>query len=346
VCLPPGTPQPCALSSDCRAVETCLDNLCHESCGGDGDCDGACLDGHCEGPVLTVGRMVDAGPPPADAPSPVCSAAELAMGRIACGADCVDPTTDPAHCGDCETACAGPCNGGVCAPENDACAAATPISIVDGPVRVVGTGRGATDDSPGSCADGPDVFYSFELTERELVVIRSAAGDAQVGFVNTCGAVADSCGPTTRGDVLAPGSYLLVVDAAGDFEVVIEHIPVTGAPVRRLSPGMDTLGGSTVGAVNTPGTCGAGPDRFYWWLTPVGFPGGDFSASTCAGASFATRLELVHGDGTRSCDAPGGCAPQSFLTAPVPAGAGLHVFFIDGATAGDAGDYSILVTVP
>ena len=60
----------------------------------------------------------DAGPPPHDAtfPNDVANGATLVcgLGDLVCNGACVDPTTDPSHCGGCNLSCTGECTGGRC----------------------------------------------------------------------------------------------------------------------------------------------------------------------------------------------------------------------------------------
>ena len=70
------------------------------------------------------------------------------------------------------------------------------------------------------------------------------------------------------------------------------------------------------------------------------------TASPCGRATWDTVLHVSHGNGTSACNGDGAsCAPQSQLSAPVPAGAGLHVLYIDGFSTAQ-GAYSMSVTRP
>lgn len=58
-------------------------------------------------------------------------------------------------------------------------------------------------------------------------------------------------------------------------------------------------------------------------------------------------LELAHAESIpRTCDDGLACPPQSELRAAIRGESGLHVLFVDGATAADSGDYTITVEVP
>ncbi|MBX3186790.1 MAG: hypothetical protein KF819_07230 [Labilithrix sp.] len=72
-----------------------------------------------------------------------CDAAkECPPSWLLCGGACVDPTTDPKHCGGCEQACASTCSGGTCA------AAGPPATLVQTPPVTVSGGASCTITDP------------------------------------------------------------------------------------------------------------------------------------------------------------------------------------------------------
>ncbi len=225
--------------------------------------------------------------------------------------------------------------------------------------RVMGNTTTATQTAL-SCTGGRDVFYSFTLAQREIVSIDTfgSAFDTVIGFATSCAVTPtmctdDSCStlqsqvPT----VLDAGTYYIVVDgfgtSSGAFTLNVEHLPVNGAPSGALFAGMQTLNGSTVASANSPGTCGTAPDRWYYWLTCPAAPGGTFTATTCVPGSgnYDTTLQLRNGSGAGGGCNDDACGLLSTLSAMVPAGGGLHVFYADGAGA-STGMYSAVVNRP
>jgi hypothetical protein len=70
------------------------------------------------------------------------------------------------------------------------------------------------------------------------------------------------------------------------------------------------------------------------------------TVSTCSRATWDTVLHVSHGNGTVACNGDSTtCAPQSQLTAPVPAGAGLHLLYVDGFSSA-SGAFSATFTRP
>ena len=56
-------------------------------------------------------------------------------------------------------------------------------------------------------------------------------------------------------------------------------------------------------------------------------------------------MHVSHGNGTSACNDSAGCGLQASLSAPVPAGAGLHALYIDGFGSAQ-GAFSALVSRP
>ncbi|MBI5518171.1 MAG: hypothetical protein HY909_30655, partial [Deltaproteobacteria bacterium] len=297
------------------------------------------------------------------------------------GATCVNTMTSTDHCGGCSTkamprACTagqtcmgGACSGGTPAPANDNCATPTMIDLASGPsVTVPGTTVGAT-HSANSCAPGGDVFYRFTLTRREIVYADTfgAAFDTQVGFLAPgCGAPALECADNACGTmqsqvarVLDAGTWLLVVDgngsAAGTFALRVQHLPVgSGAPERLmpLAAGTLTLRGATAGTGVLATSCGtgAGPENTHWFTTCQGASALDFRATTCLSGTWDTVLEqrsagrmplALCNDDDSTCTS----TVRSTLTGTIPAGPGLHAFYVDGFNGTSSGDYEVRTTL-
>jgi hypothetical protein len=130
-----------------------------------------------------------------------------------------------------------------------------------------------------------------------------ATTDTVIGvYTGGCGSTAmcndDACA-TQRSQwtgVLDPDTYYVSVETVGEttFNLQFQHLPVAGVGTP-LAVGAFTLTGTTVGATNSPDTCGDGPDRWYYWTTCPSDANGALTAWTCGGASYDTVLQLRNG---------------------------------------------------
>jgi hypothetical protein len=298
---------------------------------------------------------------------------------VPCSGACVNTQTDESNCGACGRAClrGQVCSAGRCVaapPVNDRCADATTITLTAGAhINISATAANANHDLDSPCfgAGGPDVFYRFTLTRRELVYADTfgAAWDTKLFFATSCTAamatrttgdnVCDDnqgLGCTTTGltsqvyTVLDPGTYYLVLSSVGTPSSAVihfEHIPVGSGAVSALVRGSSTRSGTTTGSGTfSSATCGGtGPEQAFWWVTCPDQAAGTLTASTCSRATWNTILNVLHGSGTGETCNNDACSLQSSLSAAVPAGAGLHALIVDGFSGG-SGAYSVLVNRP
>ncbi|MFO0609192.1 MAG: hypothetical protein U0324_38870 [Polyangiales bacterium] len=298
-----------------------------------GDCNGNPRADGCETNLLTTSNCGACGAACSFAnASAICGAVGPACGLSACNAgfaDCnaassdgceVNTTSDSANCGACGTSCAAAtrannyphtCRTSVCRPANDACAAATPINLASGrDIWFEGFNTGATTDLVAPCQGGSqaDVWYSFTLTQRE-VVYADTFGDGATHAAATWDTVlflASSCttamtsppanelycdddaaltGCSTGSNrshvyaVLNPGTYYLALAGysgnRGRAWVRFQHLPVgTSAIALSVNPlgSVPTITGTlAAGASQIAGTCGgAGTEVSYWWRTCPG----------------------------------------------------------------------------
>jgi hypothetical protein len=288
-------------------------------------------------------------------------------------------TNNNSHCGACGTVCAAgtTCVASACRPTNDRCAGATIINLGLGS-RIALSGRttNAYHDLTASCsttATSPDVYYTFTLTQREMVYANTFGSgyDTVLNFASGC--ATNLPGPTTTGGVvcnedtcatqqsavqalLNPGTYYLLVSgfngASGTFTLTLEHLPVGNGPVGQVNAGTAILSGTTAGTGVMNQTCGAAgtsPENTYWWVTCPTFVSAAFSATTCGGATWDTVLALRNGSGAGNLcndDTGGTCGWRSTISGNIPAGAGIHTLYIDGYGNGSLGTYAMSVTRP
>ncbi|MEI8256798.1 MAG: hypothetical protein WCJ30_14075, partial [Deltaproteobacteria bacterium] len=164
-----------------------------------GDCNGSLADG-CETDLGS--STVNCG-----ACGTVCGPG-TACSAGACGTICAAPTTycsgsgtcanlqtDSTNCGTCGYACSGStaCSAGTCGvppPPNDRCTAASPINLSVHSTTISTTTVSAAHDATAPCstAAGADVFFSFTLTQPELVYADTFGStfDTILFFANSC----------------------------------------------------------------------------------------------------------------------------------------------------------------
>ncbi len=279
-----------------------------------GNCDGNARTNGCETDLLTVSNCQACGNACSFSnAAPACgqnSGTQCYLGMCNTGfADCngapsdgceVNTDSDSLNCGSCgrscarESAAAGQpfaCRSATCRAANDVCSAATPINLSAGrQIWLDGITSGASHDIDPSCraTTSPDVFFSFTLTQPELVYADTLGDgstthtaptwDTVLFFANSCttsmpasggpaGTVycnddASTLGCSTDGNhsqiaaVLAPGTYYLVLSgyggASGRAPINFQHLPVgNGTAVNLASMG---IGSSYTFTSTTSGT--------------------------------------------------------------------------------------------
>ncbi len=364
-----GCGRPC---SSANGTPSCAGGVCAITCNpGFGNCDGDARSNGCEAPLNTATNCVTCGNAcaPANATGacthlavcggPTCYACAIASCNAGYG-DCnityadgceVNLTDTYADCGTCGGSCAVQmdrystvlmCQASVCAPANDHCAGATVINLSSGPsINLSVDTVNATHDFATSCgSSGADVFFTFTLTDREMVYADTfqtgSTFDSILQFASSC--TTPIAAGTVPGDapcnddatsqgcaspdlhsqavaVLNPGTYYLIVSGYGSStgygSLNFEHYPVGNGPVTRI-PFTTTLAtyytttGTTSGTGLIRGTCGGGgPENSYWFMTCPANAGGILMANTCPGTNpvFDTVLYL-HGADTAydACD--------------------------------------------
>lgn len=377
VCTPPSSTVPCRLNSDCGAGARCEGGSCRADCRADVDCAGlgSCVSGICSEPLLTPPAPGDAGVVDAcTGDGRVRCPGELV---------CRDLSTDPENCGACGVVCpTGLCNEFFCVPANDECADAEVLDLSSGSARVARLGLEGAGDTVGTCSAGPDTFYRFHIDERRLVwaVLDLESGyQAGVGLHRTCGAAPSGCVELTAADPITRSEAMSVLDA-GDYWVSVDidnfgedaggrdnpwalrvySIAVGSGAVNELILGAGTDGGavllpgtysgSTLGQTSSPASCAPGPDNAYFFaLNPGDLLGArSYTASTCGSGAFDSTVSLVRADGgaplCANTDECGTHGVLHFALSRTGDSEGLYVLFVDGATATDAGSYTLTLS--
>jgi hypothetical protein len=251
------------------------------------------------------------------------------------------------------------------AATNDRCANATPISLSTMHVSLSATTTDANADLAAPCGTSgqPDVFFTFTLTRRELVyadTFGASAGTtlyfatscttARTGSTTTNDAVCSTgaCG-TGQSQVVAlldPGTHYLVLAGQGAATIHFQHAEVGTGDVAYLPQGSSTATGTTTSTGLLYACDGGGGEDAYWWQSCPLDAGGTFTGSTCSGTTFDTILSLqLPGTDATMCD-DDSCSVQSFVSANIPAGAGLHVISVDGFSQAKFGNYTLSTSRP
>ncbi len=302
-----------------------------------------------------------------------------AAGQTRCGT-CVNTQTDNNNCGGCNRQCATGqfCRGGQCLapPANDTRTGATVINLTAPSQLLSANTTNARNDTAGTCGctSGNDVFYRFVLTRDEIVYADTvgASWDTSLFFQSSTGANLTAanltnglvcnddnglsgCATARQSQVMArfaPGTYHLVLSGcgSGSAQIRFQHLPTGNGTVSLLTAGAGRLLSGTTsgtGRVTSTACTAAGPENTYYWYTCQGAAAGSFTATTCGRASWDTSLhQSSAGRTSLSLCNDDACGVQSSLSAAIPAGPGLHTFYVDGFSATARGAYSVLITRP
>ena len=355
-----GPTMQCALGSAPRA--------CTTSCGSAGTraCNAACALGSCYGSEVCNGCDDDGVGGPdngflcVQGTTTSCTTACGTAGTHACTASCSGYTTCAAPSEICGNGCDDNANGVTdegCGPSNDTCGGAIALRMTGMGTTVSGTTVGSTNQS--GCGSGGDVYYSFTLTQREVVYLdtETASYDTEIAIASGCSGNIwcddDSCFGTRSQlvQVLNPGTYYAVVSGfggtTGTFTLRFQHLPTgNGTPIVLSHPATGgTRTGTTSGTGTLAETCtsASGPEQMYYFTT-CSYTGGAFSASTCTGTSYDTVLQFRDAtSGTNTCN-DDSCGLQSSISGTVSSGAGLRAVYVDGYSG--AGSYTLTYTMP
>jgi uncharacterized lipoprotein YmbA len=264
------------------------------------------------------------------------------------------------------------------APSNDERSGATRIDVAMPSVTLTTNTNNARNDTAGpagcSCTSGNDVFYTFTLTQPELVYadslgsgydaslfLQNAAGmnltDAGTAGGATCDDDDGFCGTGNQAQIVArlpAGTYFLVLSGcgAGAGTIHFQHLPAGNGASNRITPrgAEQMVMGTTSGAGTvTSACCSGGPENSYWFLTCATTAPVQFYASTCGGATFDTELEQRSAGRTpvTACNDDVGaafaCGQRSSLNSTIPAGTGLHTLLMDSCSG--SGVYNITYSV-
>jgi hypothetical protein len=264
VCVPPSTPRPCQLQSDCGNGAHCRSGACRSDCRIDADCEGfgQCVDASCSMPITTQ-------PAPDGGVTLTCG-----TGEVACGLRCISVLTDEEHCGACDVACAPgdqcmtgvctSCPDGGCPTPGDTCEDAITLAPVPGMPIVLGDDPAAFSTSSLSCLVGAsDRYFALDMTERSIVHFHAAAGNGLGVLGDGCASIAATCTPDSCGvtdfdgfEIVDAGRHLFVEDVANLHDLSIVSVDIGDAPVEDLpAPPFDRSGtfGATLGTTSCQG---------------------------------------------------------------------------------------------
>jgi len=291
-------------------------------------------------------------------------------GQTLCGGACVDTRSNGANCGRCGNACpmGQSCVASLCGavPANDTRAMATVIPLMAPSTTLTTDTTGASNNTMGpascSCTAGRDVFYTFTLTAEEIVYADTLDGntwDSSLFLQNAMGVNLtplagsttcsdDSCA-TNRSQIVArltPGQYYLVLSGCSQGRATIrfQHLPVGSGTVNAITPtAMNQVASGTIttGTGRVNGGCNSGgAEDMYFFTTCPNFVASELHVSTCGGAGWDT---VVHQASparmpVTQCN-DDFCGLQSSLETQIPAGAGMHAFYIDTFNTRASGPY-------
>jgi hypothetical protein len=277
------------------------------------------------------------------------------------------------------------CIAGACIapPTNDTPAAARVIDMTVPQTLITGIDtRAAVNNTSGSCGctSGNDIFFNFTVPagprqiiyadtlgsnwDTSLFVQTSAGTNITASNLPANGVACNDdgglagCGTGLQSQImllLNPGAYRLVISGCGaggtTTNLRFHHLAVGNGAVAAVGAGNSTPGGTTSGTGVITQACGggaSGPENTFYWHTCAATAAGSFTASTCGRATWDTVLEQRSAARTANVcndDVLGTCGVRSSVTATIPAGPGLHVFYVDGF-AGGSGAYTVAVTRP
>jgi hypothetical protein len=257
---------------------------------------------------------------------------------------------------------------------NDECVNAIPVTLNAGTTTTItGNTAGFTHSANDACGAGPDVWYTFTLSQPEVVFVDTfgSSYDTEVALFNGCGALVVCNDDAIASDgtfcgnlqsetvaVLAAGTHMIAVSGfganSGAFTLHIQHMPAAGGTSQvLLRGGALTITGSTAGAANgSSSSCGGNAqsgDNLYYYTTCPAYAGGafDFSFCTLPGtASYDSVLYFRQANGVVDICNDDACGLQSHISGAVSAGAALRGIYVDGFSTTNNGSYTLLYTVP
>ena len=221
------------------------------------------------------------------------------------------------------------------------------------------------------CAsNGADVVFKFQVMQSEIAYADTfgTSWNTALFFSDTCnkpnppdgtgtGTCSDDACGTSQSQAFAKldyGWHYLIVSGvngeSGNVTVHFQHAPIGSGELASLPLDQNQVQGTTVSGIDTSGLCdAAGPKNSYWWATCPDYAGGDFTATTCNGATWDTFLIMqIPQSETTLCEDEGtpSCGILSTVDATIPSGAGLYVLTVSGSLMSTFGDYTLFYTLP
>jgi hypothetical protein len=254
----------------------------------------------------------------------------------------------------------------MCRPSNDTTGTAIVLPFETNTRRVVtGSTTNAGNDTGVCTGSNNTVFYRIDILTKSIVYVETFGSTTNtiVGFRPVGAASSTSCNDNACGSMQSQSAIVADVGAliievgnaagsSGAFTMRYTIQPAGAGDVTAITPTTttQTVIGSTTATNGVAQSCGsatsAGEDAFYFMTCPSD-PARRLHVSTC-GSYFDTLVEqrsvgvaaVCNDDaGNGECPITGGNNYGSNIVPNLPAGAGLHVFYVDGYSSTSFGRY-------
>ena len=329
----------CAL--DCGSYGTCAAT---EVCNGcDDDADGVADDGFACRQGQSVSCTTSCGTPGTQVCNGTCSGFGSCRAAFeTCGNGCDDDGN-------------GMVDDGCTRPE-DRCTGAITLSGRSG--TRTDSFSGLTNTAPDACASGAEIWYTFNITSRQIVYFDTLGStfDTKISLRTSCSGAFVQCEDDDCGTlqeqlvrVLDPGTYYVAVHAfsaattSGTVNLRWQQIGAGNGIYTRITTN-GTYTGTTSGTGTQATACrtAGGPEAgVYFTMCPATTR--TVTAATCTGTTWDSVLELRGAADMSIACVDDSCGLQSSVTGDVT-GPGVFAVQVDGYSASALGAYSLAVS--